>query len=484
MRLAIGLAALGVSVVVLGWWARQEYAPHMQTLVQQRATEIAAGSVHAVAAQVAGRDIIVRGRADGMVEHDRLIAAFDGIRGRRLVVDALEVLRLADPFALDATWRDGVLVAEGDVPTEAAQMALAAQGAEGLILAAGAPDAQWARAAGAGIAALRQLTGGHLVVSGRALTLDGIARTPVEGDALRATLQGALPEGYAASVDLEYLDDGTPPAYSLHFGATGGTWLEGKLPVGVSGMDVAAALGLNTIDDGANVALTGEPGAVAPVFAALAMWLPEMETLDVRVAADSTEVTAGFGAGADLDLLRAGLDADLAGVSPALTLNLREVFAEQDEGARRSNALTGAAEVLAGGYWLPAVDFAPAADTCAAQTDAVLSASRIGFVTGSARLDAHARGAVNALAGVMGVCVREAGLRAEIGGHTDTTGSDEANLALSRERAGAVRAALIARGVPAEAVSAEGYGASQPIADNATDEGRAANRRTAVRWIE
>ena len=66
----------------------------------------------------------------------------------------------------------------------------------------------------------------------------------------------------------------------------------------------------------------------------------------------------------------------------------------------------------------------------------------------------------------------------------EPTGSDEANLALSLARAQAVRAALLARGLPEGALTAEGFGASVPVADNATDEGRAANRRTAVRWIE
>ncbi|MGB7205332.1 MAG: OmpA family protein, partial [Anderseniella sp.] len=56
--------------------------------------------------------------------------------------------------------------------------------------------------------------------------------------------------------------------------------------------------------------------------------------------------------------------------------------------------------------------------------------------------------------------------------------SSSYNQALSQRRANAVRDALIARGAKAEHLTAVGYGEDQPIADNKTKEGRAANRRT------
>jgi outer membrane protein OmpA-like peptidoglycan-associated protein len=68
-------------------------------------------------------------------------------------------------------------------------------------------------------------------------------------------------------------------------------------------------------------------------------------------------------------------------------------------------------------------------------------------------------------------------LRIRIEGHTDNVGSADANKALSENRAAAVMSALIRRGIAAERLSSAGLGASKPIADNRTDEGRAKNRR-------
>lgn len=73
--------------------------------------------------------------------------------------------------------------------------------------------------------------------------------------------------------------------------------------------------------------------------------------------------------------------------------------------------------------------------------------------------------------------------RLRIEGHTDDVGRDSANATLSLRRAEAVRTALIHRGVEADRLIAEGFGDTRPIADNATEAGRARNRRIEIRAI-
>ena len=65
-------------------------------------------------------------------------------------------------------------------------------------------------------------------------------------------------------------------------------------------------------------------------------------------------------------------------------------------------------------------------------------------------------------------------------GHTDSTGSDKINEALSQKRAEAVMNYLIDNGFPAEKIKAVGYGSSKPIGDNKTSKGRQANRRVEI----
>jgi OmpA-OmpF porin, OOP family len=69
------------------------------------------------------------------------------------------------------------------------------------------------------------------------------------------------------------------------------------------------------------------------------------------------------------------------------------------------------------------------------------------------------------------------GTKLEVGGHTDNVGQPESNMKLSDARANAVRTRLIELGVSADVLVAKGYGDTKPSADNATDEGRAKNRR-------
>lgn len=69
----------------------------------------------------------------------------------------------------------------------------------------------------------------------------------------------------------------------------------------------------------------------------------------------------------------------------------------------------------------------------------------------------------------------------EVAGHTDDVGSDASNMTLSQARADAVRNYLISKGIEANRIIAVGYGETQPVADNTTEEGRKQNRRTEVR---
>jgi outer membrane protein OmpA-like peptidoglycan-associated protein len=70
------------------------------------------------------------------------------------------------------------------------------------------------------------------------------------------------------------------------------------------------------------------------------------------------------------------------------------------------------------------------------------------------------------------------GLEIEIRGHTDNVGNDQNNMALSADRAFEVLNYLASLGVDGSRMTAKGYGETKPLADNATEEGRAKNRRT------
>lgn len=72
----------------------------------------------------------------------------------------------------------------------------------------------------------------------------------------------------------------------------------------------------------------------------------------------------------------------------------------------------------------------------------------------------------------------------EVQGHTDDIGKDEDNLNLSQKRAEAVREYLLEQGINPERLLAKGYGESQPVAGNITDEDRAQNRRTEIKILE
>jgi outer membrane protein OmpA-like peptidoglycan-associated protein len=118
-------------------------------------------------------------------------------------------------------------------------------------------------------------------------------------------------------------------------------------------------------------------------------------------------------------------------------------------------------------------------ETCEEELARLLEASRIEFDPGSDQISSSKAALLDLTARAAADCPGT--LRVE--GHTDNTGSAAINESLSRRRAEAVRAALIQRGVAPSRLIAAGYGPARPIGDNATEDGRALNRRIEIRIV-
>jgi outer membrane protein OmpA-like peptidoglycan-associated protein len=99
------------------------------------------------------------------------------------------------------------------------------------------------------------------------------------------------------------------------------------------------------------------------------------------------------------------------------------------------------------------------------------------FATGKFELQPTAR---EALAKFSGIVIAHPGLKMQVEGYTDITGSDTFNQTLSENRANSVRAYLIAEGIDPTSVTAVGFGKSNPVASNDTATGRQQNRRVEI----
>lgn len=106
--------------------------------------------------------------------------------------------------------------------------------------------------------------------------------------------------------------------------------------------------------------------------------------------------------------------------------------------------------------------------------DKTLSNRVVEFEVGSATLTPAGR----IILDEMHAAIKQIGTpKVQVIGHTDSSGSRQANIALSLSRANSVRTYLIEKGLPAENLTAVGSGPDQPVSSNDTSEGRAKNRR-------
>ena len=483
MRTLLGGLVLVAGVGGIGWYGASHNAKTMQAEVTEGANAAAQNTIHDVTTMVSGRDITVAGIANSDAERDMILDAMGDVKGRRIVRDDLRVLETASPYALNAVKNADGISYVGMVPTEAVRGQLVdriGRAAHEFDLMAGAPAGDWAGVVGAGLDGLAPLEEGTLAVVDTTVTLNGVARTPVEDAAARDAL-AALPAGYDTAFDITLLDDGTPPAFALSYDAATGASITGKLPASTDRDDLAAALGLSSISGDVDQGLLGDDIDVTTPLASLSGWLPELDTFTYTSIDGAVTLDATAARGVDTDLITADLaDGPLSGAS----FNWRASGTEIPEGTERLNQATGQSEVFSGQYWLPVVTFDATKDSCNSFAADALAANKVNFLSGSATLDAKSIRAINAVASVMRTCLAETDLTAEVGGHTDSQGGTDLNLQLSQERADSVRLALIDRGVGDADITARGYGSSEPIADNETEDGRAANRRTTITWFD
>lgn len=122
----------------------------------------------------------------------------------------------------------------------------------------------------------------------------------------------------------------------------------------------------------------------------------------------------------------------------------------------------------------PDSDAGAAVDARGCEIPEVIILKGVNFNTGSHQLTDESSAILDETADAL---MRHPQMKVEVAGHTDNRGSQAFNLRLSQERAQAVLDYLVSRGVDAENITAKGYGPDDPIADNETVEGRAANRR-------
>ena len=104
----------------------------------------------------------------------------------------------------------------------------------------------------------------------------------------------------------------------------------------------------------------------------------------------------------------------------------------------------------------------------------VLISEKIIFEPASAEIKGSSRVAIKKIAAILKKCEN---IKIEIGGHTDSQGSEEMNLELSQLRAESVKTALLTRRTLVRNLTSKGYGEAHPIADNKTEQGREINRR-------
>ena len=371
-------------------------------------------------------------------------------------------------FSID---EDGARLESCAADTEAAlrriQAAAVAAGAPTTTLCQiglGAPSRQWGDAVVAAIGALADLGQGTIAFSDTDISLIAAEGTSQDDfDKVMGELAARLPDLFSLTGMISPTSEGEaapagPARLIATLDANGQLRLRGRVPAGAVGRSVEAY--------------------ARALFGAARTDIAMREVGDLPTGW-SVRAMVGLEALARLNEGIMTLEPD--------TLTLRGRTGDPALEAELSRHLgealgPGAVFELRVGYLeaLDPVASQPSPEDCVARIEAIQDASKITFDPGSVEINAAAAAVLDEIATVLPECRH---VRMEIAGHTDSQGREEMNLNLSQSRADAVLNGLLARNVLVSNLVAQGYGESQPIADNATEAGREQNRRITFRLL-
>ncbi len=344
----------------------------------------------------------------------------------------------------------------------AAGRAAGATGTVPCTIGLGVPSPSWGDAVETALEALAELGTGSVTFSDADVTLIAAERTEQDHfDTVVGELGAALPDLFSLQAVLpepETLASTGPARFTATLDPDTGARLRGRLPDGAIGASVqtfATALFGADRTDVATRSVTDLPqGWSVRVMAGLNA-LSELNSGQLTVEPDTLRLTGETGDQEMVSQLTRMLSEDL-GQGANFQLDVSYVEA------------------------LDPIASQPTDEECVARIRAIQDETKITFDPGSTEINETAGRVLDQIAEVLPDCLH---VRMEIGGHTDAQGGETMNLNLSQARADAVLNGLLARGILISNLTAQGYGESQPIADNETEEGREQNRRIEFRLL-
>ncbi|MEM1236527.1 MAG: OmpA family protein [Pseudomonadota bacterium] len=324
----------------------------------------------------------------------------------------------------------------------------------------GTPTTRWSEAAVAGIAAVDALGGGSVTFADTKVTLIAAMGTDqAVFDSASADLEASLPDLFSLAAVLpepEIETDEGPPEFSATLSPEGQVQMRGHVgdELAVSAVETYASSRF-----GAGAAyLATEPHSDLPngwslrALAGLAA-LAELNYGSVTVASDTLSVRGETGDQEARTRIAQTLSEEL-GEGQAYSISVAYV-----------EALDPLANI-------------PTVEECLAQIVNLNAESKLTFEPGSADLDADSLETAKAIATVLKECPE---FEFVVEGHTDSQGRESMNLSLSQQRAEAVVTVLRNQRLAWGGIYPQGFGETEPIADNGTEDGREANRRIEFR---